>query len=106
MNTVGPGQYNLPLLCGTKTIETRKRNLPLISFRIKTKPSYHKELQKEFIGTESPAPIKYSPKHEMSSLKLSPSSISIGKTHKFFEPLSLSYNKYIKDNIPHYYSSI
>lgn len=42
----------------------------------------------------------------MSSLKQSPSSVSIGKTEKFFEPLDLSYNKYIKDNLPNYYQSI
>ena len=73
---------------------------------MKTKPVFHKEFAKELLGRESPAPINYYPKHEMNSLKLSPSSVSIGKADKFFEPLSLSYNKYLKDNMPHYYSSI
>lgn len=86
LNNVGPGQYDLPPLFGTKTIETRKRNLPLISFRMKTKPVLHKEFAKELLGRHSPPPI-YSPNHEMSSLKLSPSSVSIGKAEKFFEPL-------------------
>lgn len=102
MNNVGPGQYNLPPLFGTKTIETRKRNLPLISFGIKTKPILHKEFAKELLGSHSPPP-KYSPNYDMSSMKHSPSSVSIGKTEKFFEPLDLSYNKYIKDNLPYYY---
>ena len=61
LNALGPGQYNLPPLTGRFSIETRKKNLPNISFGSKTKQPWHPEYHTDFVGKTSPAPTKYSP---------------------------------------------
>ena len=63
LNELGPGQYNLPPLTGRHSIETKRKNIPLISFGPKTKKPWHPEYHTEFVGQTSPAPTKYSPKH-------------------------------------------
>jgi len=82
-----------------KQSETRKRNLPSITFGSKVKAVPYKELVKELVGTHSPA-AKYDPKVNASSLRLSPSQVSIGKSPRFFEPLELGFDKHLKGNVP------
>jgi hypothetical protein len=88
LNDLGPGAYNLPPLFGSNPIETRRRNMPYISFGQKTKPVYGKGFTKELMLSQSPN-ILYSPNYEFSSLKQSPSNATIGKTPKFFDPVRL-----------------
>jgi hypothetical protein len=61
LNSIGPGQYNLPQLTGRYSIETKRKNIPLISFGPKTKSPWHPEYHTDFVGKKSPAPTKYSP---------------------------------------------
>lgn len=37
LNEIGPGQYNLPKLTGRHSIESKRRNIPNISFASNTK---------------------------------------------------------------------
>ena len=90
LNELGPGQYNLPPLTGRYSIETKKKNIPLISFGPKTKQPWHPEYHTDFVGRSSPSPTTYSPDHEKKNSRSVDKLGKIGKETKFREPESVT----------------
>lgn len=104
MNEIGPGQYSLPPLTGRHSIESKRRNIPYISFGSKTKAPWHEEFHSEFVGKSSPPSTRYSPmlgktSNEQSCTRLG----KIGSEKKFREPTSISK---LRETLPIQYTDI
>ena len=86
MNPVGPGAYSLPPLTGRFSIESKRRNIPALSFGQKVhKVGWHRDLHTDFVGQSSPPVTTYNPTKE-DRVKLG--KIPIEK--KFREPTSVT----------------
>lgn len=91
MNEIGPGQYNLPSLTGRHSLESKRRNIPSISFGGKTKAPWHSEFHTDFVGQSSPASTRYSPQLGKTSGERSLSKLGkMGSEKKFRIPSSIA----------------
>lgn len=98
LNGTGPGQYNLPPLTGRHSLESKRRNIPYISFGQKTKQPWHEEFHTDFVGQTSPPATRYSPPIGTTSIEKSTSKLgSIGHERKFHEPVSVTK---LKEQLP------
>lgn len=98
LNELGPGQYNLPSLTGRHSLESKRRNLPHISFAQKTKAPWYEEMHTDFVGKSSPPSTRYSPcigkkSGERSTTKMG----QIGTEQKFRQPTSVTK---LKEDLP------
>lgn len=104
LNEIGPGQYNLPELTGRHSLDTKRRNIPLISFSPRTKAPWHDEFHKDFVGQTSPPSTRYSPMLGKTSGEQSVSKLGIiGAEKKFREPTSVTN---LRQSLPVQYSGI
>jgi hypothetical protein len=106
INPLGPGSYNLPQMTGRLSYDAKRRNLPSFSFGARVKQGYHKGLDIDFKGRQSPSATKYSPKLGVSSLEQGPSLGTMAKGKKFSNDLEPQSIKHTKATIPIQYSSI
>ena len=103
LNELGPGQYNLPQLTGRHSLESKRRNIPNISFAARTKMPWTEEFHTDFVGKSSPPSTRYSPpigktSGEGSTVKLG----RIGSDKKFREPTSVTK---LRESLPVSYGS-
>ena len=99
LNALGPGQYQLPALTGRFSIESKRRNIPCLTFGQKVhKVGWHPELHADFVGKSSPPATKYSPEKKQ---KIKHGKISLEK--KFREPTSVTN---LRESLPCQYSPI
>lgn len=91
LNDVGPGQYNLPPLTGRHSLEAKRRNIPSISFGLKTKAPWHNEFHTDFVGKSSPPSTRYSPMPGRTSVERNITKLGkIGSEKKFKEVSSIA----------------
>lgn len=59
LNGTGAGDYEVPVLTGGKTVESKRRNIPSYSIQHKNKLSWFPERKVNFQGLCSPPSTKY-----------------------------------------------
>ena len=91
LNELGPGQYSLPPLTGRHSLESKRRNIPNISFGAKVKTPWHAEFHTDFVGKSSPPSTRYSMTIGKLSNQRSTSKLgAMNKEDKFREPTSVT----------------
>ena len=91
LNELGPGQYSLPPLTGRQSLESKRRNIPNISFAGHTKTPWNAEYHTDFVGKSSPPSTRYSPQIGKTSGEQSTSQLGrMGSEKKFREPTSVT----------------
>jgi len=94
-------------MTGRLSYDAKRRNLPSITFGARVKQSYHRGLDIDFKGSQSPSVTKYSPKLGVSSLEQgTPSLGTMSKGRKFKNDLEPQSIKTTTATIPIQYSSI
>ena len=86
MNPVGPQDYDLPQLIGTKPVQSEFKNDGHYSLKYRTKLSWFPSRHAEFQAKDAPPCTNYSPgrdNHNFVNLKY-----SVGKDGRFYIPSS------------------